>query len=170
VAAEPAVRPFEVTHRGVLAIALPMTLAYLTTPLVGVVSLGVIGQLGDPAQVGGVSIGGLIFDIVFMTFSFLRSGTTGLVAQSLGAGDRRDIVATLARAALVAIIIGAAILAVQAPLIALAQNLIGGSDAVQAATRAYWQIRIFSAPLVFLNYVILGWLIGLGRAGYGLAL
>ena len=169
-AAEPAVRPFEVTHRGVLAIALPMTLAYLTTPLVGVVSLGVIGQLGDPAQVGGVSIGGLIFDIVFMTFSFLRSGTTGLVAQSLGAGDRREIAATLARAALVAIIIGAAILAVQAPLIALAQNLIGGSDAVQAATRAYWQIRIFSAPLVFLNYVILGWLIGLGRAGYGLAL
>ena len=42
-------RAFEVTHRGVLAIALPMTLAYLTTPLVGVVSLGVVGQIGDPA-------------------------------------------------------------------------------------------------------------------------
>ena len=169
-AAEPAARPFEVTHRGVLAIAVPMTLAYLTTPLVGVVSLGVIGQLGDPAQVGGVSIGGLIFDIVFMTFSFLRSGTTGLVAQSLGAGDRREIAATLARAALVAVVIGLAILALQAPLIAVAQTLIGGSNAVQAATRAYWQIRVFSAPLAFLNYVILGWLIGLGRAGYGLAL
>ncbi len=169
-AAEPAVRPFDVTHRGVLAIAVPMTLAYLTTPLVGVVSLGVIGQLGDAAQVGGVSIGGLIFDIVFMTFSFLRSGTTGLVAQSLGAGDRREIAATLARAALVAVVIGLAILALQAPLIAIAQALIGGSDGVQAATRAYWQIRVFSAPLAFLNYVILGWLIGLGRAGFGLAL
>lgn len=168
-AAEPS-RAFEVTHRGVLAIALPMTLAYLTTPLVGVVSLGVIGQLGDPAQVGGVSIGGLIFDIVFMTFSFLRSGTTGLVAQSFGAGDRREIAATLARAALVAVVIGIAIVAVQAPLIALAQWLIGGSEEVQAATRAYWQIRVFSAPLAFLNYVILGWLIGLGRAGFGLGL
>src|SRR5260221_859877 len=98
-----------------------MTLAYLTTPLVGVVSLGVIGQLGDAAQVGGVSIGGLIFDIVFMTFSFLRSGTTGLVAQSLGAGDRREIAATRARAALRAVVIGLAILALQARLTRIAQ-------------------------------------------------
>ena len=48
-------RAFLVTHRGVLAIAVPMTIAYLTTPLVGVVGLGVVGQLGDPALVGGVS-------------------------------------------------------------------------------------------------------------------
>ena len=87
------VRPFEVTHRGVLAIAVPMTLAYLSTPLVGVVNLGVVGQLGDPALVGGVSIGALIFDFVFATFNFLRSGTTGLVAQAVGADDRREIVA-----------------------------------------------------------------------------
>jgi MATE family multidrug resistance protein len=87
--------PFAVTHRGVFAIALPMTLAYLTTPLVGIVSLGVVGRLGDPALVGGVSIGGVIFDIVFLTFNFLRAGTTGLVAQALGAGDRRAIAATL---------------------------------------------------------------------------
>ena len=79
---------FEVTHRGVFAIAAPMTLAYLTTPLVGVISLGVIGQLGDPALVGGVSIGGLIFDIVFLSFNFLRAGTTGLVAQAHGRNVR----------------------------------------------------------------------------------
>ena len=96
----PVERPFEVTHRSVLAIAVPMTLAYLTTPLVGIVNLGVIGQLGDPALVGGVSIGGLVFDIVFASFSFLRTGTTGLTAQAFGADDRREIAATLARAAL----------------------------------------------------------------------
>src|SRR5439155_25897880 len=42
--------------------------------------------------------------------------------------------------------------------------------AVQAATRTYWQIRVLSAPVALANYVILGWLIGLGRAGYGLLL
>ena len=163
-------RPFEVTHRTVLAIALPMTLAYLTTPLVGIVNLGAVGQMGDPAPVGGVSIGALIFDIVFLTFNFLRAGTTGLVAQALGAGDRREIAATLARALLLAVAIGVAILVLQGPLIAVAQYLIGGSEAVKAATRAYYDIRVLSAPFALANYVILGWLIGLGRAGYGLAL
>lgn len=161
---------FEVTHRSVFAIALPMTLAYLTTPLVGVVSLGVIGQLGDPALVGGVSIGGLIFDIVFLSFNFLRSGTTGLVAQALGAGDRREMTATLARALLLALIIGIVILTLHAPILAIAQRLIGASDAVQAATRTYWNIRVLCAPAMLVNYVFLGWLIGLGRAGYGLLL
>lgn len=153
-----------------LAVALPMTLAYLTTPLVGIVNLGAVGQLGDPAPVGGVSIGALVFDIVFFTFNFLRSGTTGLVAQALGAGDRRDIAATLARALILAVGIGLALLILQRPIIVVAQSLIGGSAEVQAATTAYWNVRVFSAPFALVNYVVLGWLIGLGRAGSGLAL
>jgi MATE family multidrug resistance protein len=167
---EPTGRAFEVTHRGVFAIAIPMTVAYLSTPMVGVVNLGVVGNLGDPALVGGVSIGSLIFDIVFLTFNFLRAGTTGLVAQAYGAGDRREIAATLARSLILAVAIGFVLLALNAPIFALAQRLIGGSQAVEAATRAYWNIRVFAAPVALANYVILGWLIGLGRAGYGLAL
>ena len=163
-------RPFAVTHRGVLAIAVPMTLAYLTTPLVGAVNLAVIGQLGDPALVGGVSIGALVFDMVFLTFNFLRSGTTGLVAQALGAGDREEIAATFYRALLMAFAIGCAILLLKDPIAMLAVRLIGGSGAVQEATGTYWQVRVLSAPLALANYVILGWLIGLGRAGYGLFL
>ena len=162
--------PFAVTHRGIFAIALPMTLAYLTTPLVGIVSLGVVGRLGDPALVGGVSVGGVVFDIVFLTFNFLRAGTTGLVAQALGAGDRRAIAATLYRALILAFGFGLAVVVLQVPVIVIAQHLIGGSAAVQAATRTYWDVRVLAAPLALANYVVLGWLIGLGRAGYGLAL
>lgn len=163
-------RAFLVTHRGVLAIAVPMTLAYLTTPLVGVVGLGVVGQIGDPALVGGVSIGALIFDIAFATFNFLRSGTTGLAAQAFGAGDREEIGAIFWRALLLALAIGLTVLVLEGPILAIALDLIGGSAAVQAATRDYWHIRVLAAPLALANYAILGWLIGLGRAGYGLAL
>jgi MATE family multidrug resistance protein len=163
-------RAFLVTHRGVLAIAVPMTLAYLTTPLVGVVGLGVVGQLGDPALVGGVSIGALIFDIAFATFNFLRSGTTGLAAQAFGAGDREEIAAIFWRALLFALAIGLTILVLEGPILRIALDLIGGSEAVQAATRDYWHIRVLAAPLALANYAILGWLIGLGRAGYGLLL
>jgi MATE family multidrug resistance protein len=169
-ATTPGVRTFTVTHRSVLAIAVPMTLAYLTTPLVGVVSLGVVGRLGDPALVGGVAIGALVFDIAFATFNFLRSGTTGLAAQALGAGDRVEMAAIFWRALCLAAAIGIAVVALQGPILAAALHLIGGSDAVQAATRAYWRIRVLSAPPAMANYVILGWLIGAGRAGRGLVL
>ena len=166
----PLVRPFAVTHASVLAIAAPMTLAYLTTPLVGVVNLGVVGQLGDPALVGGVSIGALVFDFVFVTFNFLRSGTTGLVAQAFGADDRHEIAATFFRALIVAIVVGIAVVLLREPFLLGALGAIGGSDAVKAATGDYWHIRVLATPFALANYVVLGWLIGLGRAGYGLFL
>ncbi|RVB60491.1 MATE family efflux transporter, partial [Mesorhizobium sp. M7A.F.Ca.CA.004.06.1.1] len=78
---------FVVTNRSVLAIAVPMTLAYLTTPMLGLVDTAVIGQFGDAALLGGLAAGALIFDVVFTSFNFLRSGTTGLVAQAFGRGD-----------------------------------------------------------------------------------
>jgi len=164
------IRPFEVTHRGVLAIAVPMTLAYLSTPVVGVVNLGVIGRIGDPALVGGVAIGALIFDFVFATFNFLRAGTTGLVAQAVGGDDRREASAWLARALILAVGIGIVVVLLRDVIAAAALGLIGGSEAVQAATREYWQVRALATPFALANYVILGWLIGLGRAGIGLAL
>ena len=45
---------FEVTNRVVLALAVPMTLAYLTTPLLGLVDTAVVGQLNDVALLGGL--------------------------------------------------------------------------------------------------------------------
>ena len=76
-------RAFTVTHKSVFAIAVPTTLAYLSTPLLGLVDTGVVGRLGDPAFLGGLAVGAIIFDIIFTTFNFLRASTTGLVAQAV---------------------------------------------------------------------------------------
>lgn len=165
-----AVRPFEVTHRAVLAIALPMTLANLSTPLVGIVDTAVIGQLGNTALLGGIAIGALVFDVILSIFNFLRMGTTGLTAQAVGAGDRVELKAVFARAIVVALAIGLAIVALQGPILHLAEIGIAPSPAVMAAFRSYFEIRILATPLSFVNYVILGWVIGLGRADLGLAL
>ena len=40
----------------------------------------------------------------------------------------------------------------------------GGSEGVTRAAKTYFIIRIWSAPLVLANYVVLGWLIGQARA------
>jgi len=159
-----------VTHRSVLAIAVPMTLAYLSTPILGVVDTAVIGRLGDPALIGGIAIGAVIFNLVFTTFNFLRSGTTGLTAQALGAGNHTEIRAALIRALVIASLAGLAVIACQVPLKEAGLYFLGGSAEVQSATSAYFDIRVYSAPFLLANYAILGWFIGLGRAGTGLAL
>ncbi len=161
---------FTVTNRSVLAIAVPMTLAYLSTPLLGVVDMAVIGRLGDAALLGGIALGGIIFDLVFTTFNFLRSGTTGLTAQAVGGRDNVEIRATLLRALVIALAGGLLVLACQAPLLQAGLWFLGGGPEVQSATKRYFEIRLYSAPFLLANYAILGWFIGLGRAGTGLAL
>ena len=69
-----------VTHRTVLAIAAPIVLSNLSTPLLGIADTAVMGRMGDPKYIGAVAIGALIFTMVFWTFGFLRMGTTGLTA------------------------------------------------------------------------------------------
>ncbi|MES0879925.1 MATE family efflux transporter [Roseibium sp. SCP14] len=161
---------FSVTHRSVLAIAVPMTLGYLSTPLLGVIDMAVIGRLGDAALLGGIAMGGIIFDLVFTAFNFLRSGTTGLTAQALGARNEEEIKATLLRALVVALVGGIAVIAVHAPVRDVGLWFLGGSADVQSATSRYFDIRVLSAPFLLANYAILGWFIGRGRAGTGLAL
>jgi len=164
------VRPFEVTNRTVLAIAVPMTLAYLSTPLLGLVDTAVIGQLGDAALIGGIALGGVLFDLVFTSFNFLRSGTTGLTAQAVGAGEGKEERAVLFRAGLLALGLGLAVVLLHLPILTAGLAVMGGSDAVKAATTTYFSIRALSAPLALMNYAYLGWFIGRGQAVTALAL
>ncbi|WP_171026149.1 MATE family efflux transporter [Mesorhizobium comanense] len=163
-------RSFVVTNRSVLAIAVPMTLAYLTTPLLGIVDTAVVGQFGDAALLGGLAAGALVFDVVFTTFNFLRSGTTGLVAQAFGRGDALEEQAVLWRAVLIAVVAGV-VLAGLAPLFAVAgQWFMGAEPRVSAAMSVYIRIRLLAAPFSLINYAILGYVLGRGEGGLGLML
>lgn len=150
-------------HRRVLALAFPIVLANLTQPILGAVDTAVAGHLDGASYLGGVALGGLFFNFVFWGFGFLRMGTTGLVAQAHGAGDHAELRNTVIRALLMAAAIGAAVLALQLPLIDYALRALGGSDAVQRHARLYCHARIWAAPLALGNYVVLGWLLGTQR-------
>ena len=163
-------RAFDVSHRSVLAIAWPTTLAYLSTPLLGLIDTGVVGRLGDPALLGGLAVGAILFDIIFTTFNFLRSSTTGLVAQALGAGHEEEQRVVLIRSLLLSGVMGAAVLLL-APLIStVGLWAMDVPEAVEQATLAYFTIRVLAAPLTLINYSVLGWMLGLGQARLGLAL
>lgn len=158
------------THRDVLAIAVPIMASNATVPLIGFVDTAVVGQLGAAHLMGAVGIGAVIFNMLYWTFSFLRMGTTGLTAQALGARESREIAGHLLRALTVALISGAALIALQVPIRNGAFWLTGGSPEVLAACATYFDIRIWAAPAGLVNFALLGWLIGLGRAGIAFAL
>jgi len=144
-------------------------LANLTTPLIGIVSTMAIGQLGEPALLGGVAMVSVIFDCLFWLFGFLRFSATAFTAQSLGAGEADEVPAHFARGLILAGVSGAALIALQVPLAALLFKAMGGSGGVTAAAEVYFNIRIWSSPFVLGNYVVLGWLVGLARARLALA-
>ena len=118
------------SHRAVLAIAVPITISNVSTPLLGIVDTAVVGQIPDPIPITAVALGALVFNFAFWAFGFLRMGTTGLTAQALGAGDPMEIRSSLGRAVLIALAVGAALIALQWPIRELAFTLLQGSAAV----------------------------------------
>ena len=160
----------QLTHRAVLTIAVPVMISNVSTPLLGIVDTGVVGQIPDPSYIGAVAIGSLIFTSVFWAFGFLRMGTTGLTAQALGARDGEAVAAALGRALLIAGAVGAGLLALQWPIREFAFVLLDGSGEVESLARNYFDIRIWAAPATLANYALLGWFIGLGRTDVALVL
>jgi MATE family multidrug resistance protein len=136
-------------------------IANLTTPLLGIVATIAIGRLGDATLLGGVAMASVIFDCLFWLFAFLRMSTVAFTAQALGAGEGEELRALLVRGFVIAALIGGCLIVLQIPLAAGLFGAMGGSEGVTRAAKAYFSIRIWSAPLVLANYVVLGWLIGL---------
>ncbi|WP_323120824.1 MATE family efflux transporter [Burkholderia alba] len=157
-------------HGRVLALALPIILANLTQPILGAVDTAVAGHLAGPQYLGGIALGGLFFSFVYWGFGFLRMGTTGLVAQAFGAHDAAAIRLSVLRALILAFVLGAAVLALQTPLLAAALAALGGSDAVRATALDYSHARIWAAPFALANYVLLGYLLGVQRVRLALVI
>ena len=168
--AGPVERQFTVNNRLVLQLAIPMTLAYLSTPLLGLVDTAVVGQYGNASLIGGLAIGAIIVDLIFTTFNFLRSGTTGLAAQAMGAEDEKEKQAILMRSLTIAGVSGFSLILASPLLLMLGLWFMAPGEEVAAATRTYFLIRVLSTPFAFANYVVLGWMIGLGRAFTALGL
>lgn len=155
---------FEVTHREVLRIAIPMMIAHFSTPLVSLVATGVIGQLGQEALIGGVALAAVIFDVLFVTFNFLRGATTGFTAQAFGAGDRRFEQRMLLGGLTISMVAGLVILLLHVPIGNLGLTVLGADGAVAEAAKIYFSWRVWSAPFVLFNFVAFGWIIGRGDA------
>jgi len=151
------------THARVLKIALPIVLANATVPILGAVDTGVVGQMGLAAPIGAVGIGAVILSLIYFLFSFLRMGTTGLVAQARGAGESVETGALFMRGLMLGFTGGMVFIALQGLIFWGAFKLSPASAEVESLARDYLSIRIWGAPATIALYVVTGWLIAMER-------
>ena len=154
-------------NKEILRLAIPSILANITVPIVGMVDIAVAGHLHGSdlftaaAFIGGISIGSMLFDLLYWNFAFLRIGTGGLTAQAFGRGDRRDCARILMRAVLLALGCAALILLVQWPFTKLAFLLVDSSSEVRELALKYFFIRVWAAPATLCLMAFRGWFIGM---------
>lgn len=151
-------------NRKILALAIPNIISNITVPLLGMVDLAIVGRLGDDALIGGIAVGGTIFNFLYWNFSFLRMGTSGFTAQAYGARDFREAAKVLVRALSVAAVVALVIWALQVPVVRGALGVMEGSEAVENAASRYFLVRIWAAPATLSLYAFTGWFIGMQNA------
>ena len=151
------------TDREILRIALPSILAGITVPLVGMVDIAVAGHLdgGAAAFIGGISVGSMLFDLLYWNFYFLRGGTGGLTAQAYGRGDRRECARLLVRSVGLALGIALLVLTIQIPFTKLAFLAIDCTPEVKALALKYFFLRVWAAPATLSLMALRGWFIGM---------
>jgi MATE family multidrug resistance protein len=148
----------------VLQIAIPMILSNISTPLLGLVDTIVLGHLNRVAYLGAVSIGAMILNVLYLSFGFLRMGTTGTVAQARGRKDGRKIKLILGQTLIVAFAISVLLVLLQVPIMRLALYWVPTSPEVGHLAEKYFYVRIWGAFPTLMLMVLFGWFLGMQNA------
>ncbi len=152
-----------VWHRRVWALSWPVIVSNVTVPLVGLVDTAVVGRLPEARYIGAVALAATAFSFMYWGFGFLRMGTTGIVAQAYGGHRHEELAASALRGFGVALLLGALLLMLQAPIQALVFWVYPASAAVETLARAYFDVRIWGAPATLVYFICMGVLFGLQR-------
>ncbi len=153
-------------NRSILKLAIPNIISNITVPLLGLIDLALMGHLGSEVYIGAISLGSVIFNIIYWGFGFLRMSTSGFTAQAFGEKKMAEAITILVRALLLTIIISIIILLLQSPIAWSSFKIIGGSPEVEKLAEAYFRIRVWAAPAALSLFVFSGWFLGMQNARY----
>lgn len=153
-------------NRRILRLAIPSIISNITVPLLGLVDVTIVGHLGATSYIGAIAVGGLLFNILYWNFGFLRMGTSGLTSQAYGRKDADAEVRVLVQAISVGLLSALAILLLQYPVERLAFRLLDTSAEVEQYAVAYFRVCIWGAPAVLAMYGFKGWFIGMQNSRF----
>ncbi len=135
-------------------------LSNLMVPLAGLFDAAFLGHLTDINYLAGVILASLIFDYLYRVLKFIRNSTNTMTAQAVGQNDSKQILLHLLRSSLIALAIAIIILCLQYPIQKLGFAILAGSPEIKASGVEYFNSRIWGAPAVLLNFVLIGWFLG----------
>lgn len=139
-------------------------LTNVATALIGIGDMWIVGRLEDAATQGAVDVGARLFAVLFTVMNFLKTGTTGMVAQAGTRGGANGGEAAQARLLARGIMVGGAIalalIAFKPVLMPLFLSALGADGEVLAAANIYAEIRYWTAPGVMFNLALIGFLVG----------
>ena len=153
-------------NREILQIAVPSIVSNITVPLLGLIDAAIVGHLGATSYIGAIAVGGMLFNIIYWIFGFLRMGTSGMTSQAYGQKDEAESMRILARSIGVGMLIALALIVLQYPIERIAFTFIKATPEVERLASLYFRICIWGAPAVLGLYSISGWCIGMQNSRY----
>ena len=153
-------------NREILQIAVPSIVSNITVPLLGLIDAAIVGHLGATSYIGAIAVGGMLFNIIYWIFGFLRMGTSGMTSQAYGQKDEAESMRILARSIGVGMLIALALIVLQYPIERIAFTFIKATPEVERLASLYFRICIWGAPAILGLYSISGWCIGMQNSRY----
>ncbi len=152
-----------VTKWQIFKLSIPIFFANLAIPLVGIVDTGLMGHLQNEKYLIAVSIASTFLTIILWSFGFLRMGTVGLVSQTFGKSDYRELVNIILRNFMIAILIAFLIIILKPVLLNIIFQIFNVSLQSNELIDDYISVRVFSAPAELIIYVLVGFYLGIQR-------
>ncbi|MER6533112.1 MATE family efflux transporter [Streptomyces sp900105755] len=154
----------EATRRGhdreIIALAVPAFGALVAEPLFVMADSAIVGHLGT-AQLAGLGIASALLTTAVSVFVFLAYATTSAVARRVGAGDLQAAVRQGMDGVWLALLLGAAVIAVVLPFAPGIVDVFGASATAAPYATTYLRISSLGIPAMLVVLAATGVLRGL---------
>lgn len=148
-------------NKKILQIAIPSIISNITVPLLGLIDVAIVGHLGTASYIGAIAVGGMLFNIIYWIFGFLRMGTSGMTSQAYGRRNLDEVTNVLVRSVITGFAIATCLIVLQYPIKETAFALIKTTPDVEHLANTYFMICVWGAPAVLGLYGFAGWFIGM---------
>ncbi|MEU6823900.1 MATE family efflux transporter [Streptomyces atriruber] len=146
--------------REIIALAVPAFGALVAEPLFVLADSAIVGHLGT-AQLAGLGVASALLTTAVSIFVFLAYATTAAVARRVGAGDLQAAIRQGMDGIWLALILGAAVIAVVLPTAPALVDLFGASDTAAPYAVTYLRISSLGIPAMLVVLAATGVLRGL---------
>ncbi len=146
--------------REIVALAVPAFGALVAEPLFVMADSAIVGHLGT-AQLAGLGIASALLMTAVSVFVFLAYATTAAVARRVGAGDLQAAIRQGMDGIWLALLLGAAVIAVVLPTAPSIVELFGASDTAAPYATTYLRISALGIPAMLVVLASTGVLRGL---------